>query len=472
MAEQTRTISVDDALTLMRERKWKLAIEMCDEILEQMPQNGTAICIREKARWHRGADPSECVANIERVLDFAPKSPLVRTYMAEILISDGQVDRAREVLTEALEVDPDNIPAFSELVEITKFKQETDLVRKVRARFDAGELEPGRARIAAFCLAKIYSDLNQPEPAMHYVTLANAAAERDFDPHLLYERQADLEKVAQTGLGPVPHFVRQDPKPIFIVGAPRSGTTLVETILSRHPDVHAGGELTYMTIIENLVNQWLTESRGIKAGPHSMIPHIPEAVWQQNAKRTVEYVRRDAGPDIGFYTDKMPDNARRLPLISRLFPEAKIIYVRRHPLDTALSCLFKHFSTLNWAFRQDWLGIYYRNLTDSVALSRTLIPNPVLDLSYDLLVAEPEEQTRRLAAFAGFEWSETFLNPEQSERSAVMTASRWQVRQPIYTSSSARWKAYAPYLGELIEAMGGMEWIEAQFEEGLAAGRS
>lgn len=458
------TISVKDAFRLMADYKFKAAVAMCDDILEQMPRNATAICIRERCRWRSGVDPADCVQNLQAAQEIAPDSALVLNYRVEILVSSGQLEEARKVLEHALELDPQNLRSFRELTEITRYSEETPLVLRMKEVYAAGDLRAGPLATLGFALAKVYSDLKQADVAMKYANAANAAAKREFDVATVHDRRADLEKLAATSTTRTSEQKSDQtgPGPIFIVGMPRSGTTLVETITSRHPDVYAAGEMNVLPGIERHVTKWLREYRGISAGPNTMLEHVPENVWRQNADRVEEIVRQRADQDFRRFTDKLPDNARRLPLISKLFPDARIVYVRRHPLDCGLSNYLKQFAQINYSFQQEWLGLYYRDLTETVAISRKLISAPVLDLSYEKLVADPETETRRLVDFVGLDWDEGFLSPEKSDRKTVMTASRWQVRQPIYRDSAARWKPYEPYLAEMIAAMGGMEWIEAE----------
>lgn len=471
MADEPRMISVKDAMELMASGKYTAAVDLCDEILELMPENATAICVRERCRWLRGDDPQSCIDSMQEAFRLAPESAVVRNYLATILISTGQNDQASRILSEALEASPGSITAFFELAEITRFTEETELLRQMKRLHESGTLIDAQMEALGFALAKAYSDLKDAPQAMHFVTSANLNAHREFDIEKVARERADLEKYAElTGKvetsdpADVP-----DHDPIFIVGMPRSGTTLVETIISRHAGVFPAGELMVMPVVEGQVRKWLKEDRGISAGKHTMLPHVPDNVWQQNAEQIGKIVRQKSDAPFRTFTDKLPANTHRLVMISKLFPNARIIYVRRHPLDCCLSNYFKRFGNLDFTFRQDWLGTVYRDMSEFVAISRQLIANPVLDLSYERLIADPETETRRLVDFVGLDWDEGFLTPEKSDRRTVMTASRWQVRQPIYKSSSARWKPYEPYLGELIAALGGMEWIEAQVAETDAA---
>ena len=193
-----------------------------------------------------------------------------------------------------------------------------------------------------------------------------------------------------------------------------------------------------------------------------MIPHVPDDVWYGNAGQIAKLARQKAGRPVRMYTDTMGDNATRLPLVSMLFPGAPIIYVRRHPLDCCLANYFKSFANLDYAFRQDWLGEKYRDLSETMAVSRRTISNPMLDVSYEELVTDPGTVTRRVVEFVGLPWDDRFANPEEPRRVSETTSGSWLVHQPIKNSYAARWKPYEPYLAELIEALGGMEWVEQE----------
>jgi hypothetical protein len=167
-------------------------------------------------------------------------------------------------------------------------------------------------------------------------------------------------------------------------------------------------------------------------------------------------------PKFSLVTDKMPDNAYALGLIAQLFPKARVIYARRHPLDTGLSNYLMRFAEgQGFSTRLDWIGLRSRHLAEVMEIWKRATDLPILDVHYERLVADPDTEIRRMVEFAGLEWTDDFLTPEQSERS-VRTASQWQVRQPIYRTSVARWKAYEPWLGPMVEAMGGFGWIDAQ----------
>jgi hypothetical protein len=181
-----------------------------------------------------------------------------------------------------------------------------------------------------------------------------------------------------------------------------------------------------------------------------------------NAEIWMQHVKARAKRSFKIVTDKLPENAVRLGLIKRLFPNARVVHVRRHPLDTGVSNFFQRFSSgQGFSTRLDWIGTRTRQVADSMEIWKRALDLPILDVSYEKLVADPEPEARRLVAFAGLDWTDACLTPEKVTGS-VRTASQWQVRQPINVASVARWTRYEPWLGPMIEAMGGMSWVEKE----------
>jgi hypothetical protein len=204
-----------------------------------------------------------------------------------------------------------------------------------------------------------------------------------------------------------------------------------------------------------------------------MLPFLRRDWLASRSEELLKGMADRATAPFRFAVDKLPDNALRLGLISLLFPKAKIVHVRRHPLDVGLSNFMKRFTNgQGFAFRQDWIGAKTRLIADSMALWRRAVDLPILDVQYEDLVAAPEGQSRRLVAFTGLDWTDACLAPENTQRS-VLTASQWQVRQPIYRGSVGRWKHYESHLQPMIDAMGGWDWINAELaDQASVANRS
>jgi hypothetical protein len=224
-------------------------------------------------------------------------------------------------------------------------------------------------------------------------------------------------------------------RPLFVVGMPRSGTTLVEQILSAHPEVFPGGELPTL---------------GVLAHQAAGLDHSPGARELADLGRRYLAALPAASRGRRRVTDKMPLNFRYLGLLQGILPGARIVHCRRDLRDVALSCFATDFidPALGFATRIDWLADYLRFYEEVVTRWQDDLAVPVLELEYEALVRDPEPWIRRLVAFADLSWDEGCLSFHRQRRVAT-TASHAQVRQPIHTRSIGRWRHYRAHLGEL-----------------------
>ncbi|MDQ2779994.1 MAG: sulfotransferase [Pseudomonadota bacterium] len=235
--------------------------------------------------------------------------------------------------------------------------------------------------------------------------------------------------------------------PVFICGMFRSGSTLTEQVLAAHSQVVAGGEISA-----------LPELIRTRLGPY------PESILQRSPQQLVamasayrQHLARIA-PTTGLVhmTDKRPENYLHIGLIKTLFPEAKIIHTTRSPLDNALSIYFLHLDpALSYALDLGDIGHHYREYRRLMAHWRRLYGNDILDFDYDAFVAEPRPAVARLLAFCGLGWEDACMDFHRVDN-AVRTASVWQVRRPLYQSSSGRWRHYESHLQPLREMLQGL----------------
>jgi len=233
-----------------------------------------------------------------------------------------------------------------------------------------------------------------------------------------------------------PELGSSDARPVLIIGMPRSGTTLVEQIVSMHPEVGAGGELHFWN------ERGAAWHRSGAAGNER--PFL--------AKAATDYlgVLRKIAPRAARVTDKMPFNFLWAGLIHMALPRAIIIHCRRTAIDTALSIHQTHFHpSLAFPTGGDELVAYFRSYQCLVDHWRSVLPaNRFIEVDYEDLTREPEPVIRRIIAACGLAWNDACLRPERNPR-AVKTPSKWQTRQPIYRTSVARWRRYEPWLGPL-----------------------
>ena len=297
-----------------------------------------------------------------------------------------------------------------------------------------------------FGLGKAFDDIGEYEQAIRRYNGANALRARSahFDRAAIARRYDDLiasydaEDLASSAYRRP--LRDEDDVPVFIVGLPRSGTTLAEQILSSHPAVAAGGELQF----------WRVRALELRR----FVSGAPDPAALSQAADDYFALLRGVGPTAKRVTDKAPLNYEELGLIRLALPGARIVHCRRNPVDTALSIYFTEFaSSLGFAFDRGDIVFMYRQYERLMAHWRRILPpDKLLELDYERLVADREAQTRRLVAFAGLEWDDACLEHERNAR-IVRTASVWQARQPIYTTSVGRWRRYEPWLGELRELL-------------------
>jgi tetratricopeptide (TPR) repeat protein len=459
--------TVEEAWRRLARGDFRGAATLSDLLLSRTPNDVSALCCNAMSRWQLGGDIERAIADLRRAVTLAPGVGSIRHNLATILASKGDLDGARDNFLKAIALKPDDAEAFYGLSQNYKFREETDVVRQMLGHYSGGRLTPASQEFVCFGLAKAYNDLGKSDRAMHFCLEANRLAQRPYD---VETPRAQLDELRQLSLGEGLRGIADSGNqsaPVFIVGMPRSGTTLVETILARHPEVYAGGEMLHMLNVEQALLTWMRNNKGYVGGPYQMLRRVPTAFLQQNAEAVLRLVSASAGRPFSVFTDKLPENTQRLGLISLLFPKARIIHIRRHALDCCISNLFQRFALGHgFAFRQDLLGERYRQVAEAMGRWHTLLDLPILEVSYEALVSDPEPQIRRLVEFSGLAWDDACLTPELASR-RVMTASQWQVKQPINRQSVDRWREYEEWIQPLIAALGGIDWIEADARASL-----
>ncbi|MBV8651067.1 MAG: sulfotransferase, partial [Alphaproteobacteria bacterium] len=356
----------------------------------------------------------------------------------------GRFAEAIACFEQALALDPWNTAAALGLVQSKKLTlAERDFVEQLEAalRID-GATDRDRINLH-FALGKAFDDLGEDAAAISHVDEGNRLMRQSisFD-HAAHKALIDRTIAAFTADFISRHAALgcHSELPVFVVGMMRSGTTLVERILARHPDLRPGGELPF----------WGERAAELaRAGPGGITAAATQSV-------ILDYLAllETIAPDSRRVVDKMPHNFLLIGLIHWLFPEARIIHCRRHPVDTALSIYFTLFDRRHdFAYDRADIVAYYRNYARLMAHWRAILPSDrFLELDYEALVADPEGTARRLVAFCGLDWHEACARPETSQH-IVKTASAWQARQPITAASVARWRRYEPWLGAFAELL-------------------
>jgi hypothetical protein len=224
--------------------------------------------------------------------------------------------------------------------------------------------------------------------------------------------------------------------PVFIVGMPRSGTTLLEQIIASHPRVHGAGELSIAKETFDKIPKWMDQ----KAAPAVCIPQMSMEVAQIAGKEHLSRLRA-LDPTASRIVDKMPDNYLWLGFLSAVFPRAKFIYSKRDVHDIAVSCWITNFKQIRWACDQEDIAGRIKNHLRIMEHWRKVLPVPLLEVEYEQTVDDLETVARKMIDFCGLEWDPACLAFHESKRT-VRTASLSQVRQPVYKKSVQRWKNY------------------------------
>jgi tetratricopeptide (TPR) repeat protein len=308
-------------------------------------------------------------------------------------------------------------------------------------RDDEGRME------VHFRLGQLLDDQGRAAEAMGHFARGNALKGASFDPdHYAGLIRRLIETFGEKAMARLPRAQHGDRRPVFIVGMPRSGTSLVEQIIASHPLAHGAGELTDVGILA-----LATGARGVE------YPESVRTLGQADVDRLADAYRQrlDAvAPAAVRITDKMWQNFEFLGFIELLFPEARVIHCTRDPMDTGFSCFTQLFYGNGVSFSYDLghIGAYYRQYRRAMSHWRAVLSMPMLDCAYETLVEDVESMTRRLLDFIGLPWDDACLRFFDNER-IVQTASHDQVRRPIYRSSVGRHRAYREWLAPLERAL-------------------
>ena len=378
--------------------------------------------------------------------------------LARLYTIIGDTGMARKRYRRAFSLNPADPRNIHGLIQLDPASITPDAIARVEQLLNRPDLPIQDRCSFYFALGAINERSARYDEAFANYSVANIARAKRFDSQAHIARIDEIIDVFDAGLFDVHNRVTMVPgaddrsmaRPVFIVGMPRSGTTLVEQILASHSDVFAAGELNRIERITDAL-PLLTESgddypRCVEKLSSSAIYHA--------AQSHNKYLDNLAGGDSLFVTDKMPGNFLYLGLIALMFPQAVILHCQRDPMDVCLSCYFQNFSGDHaYAFDLQNLGLYYQQYQRLMAHWKQVLPVDVLDISYETLVNEPEMQIGRILEFTGLEWQQSCRDFHQTRR-AVNTASLVQVRQPMYTSSVSRWRHYEKYLHPLKKNLG------------------
>lgn len=420
------------------------ALDIIDKVEAEgaMPQEGYSLAARV---LHLIGQPQRALAYIDKCIEADVDAMTAIKTRASIAMDSGNFDSAETDLRHLLEVGHETIWAYQSLAVMNRLEPQAASRLKKLAK---DESEPPSTRATAcFALYRLLDKAGDYEQAFATLDEANRLKSRVAEANVPLHLSL-LERIAQVFS---PDFLRerashgyQQPGAIYIVGMPRSGTTLTEQMLAAHPRVYPGGERQDVMRLSTEIPDW----------PTGFQPLTPQACAQMGHDLHDSLTAGNGGAD--FTTEKTPGHYVYAGFIHALLPAAKLVYVRRNPGDNLLSLYEQHFANgANYSYNLDAIVEVYKAHRRLMHHWTSVCGLDIHTVDYDALVADPEPHIRALLDFIGLDFHPDCLKPEQVQR-AVSTASVWQVRQPISTASSGRWKRYerqlAPYVSELEEA--------------------
>jgi tetratricopeptide (TPR) repeat protein len=428
--------------------KLQEAVDACNRAIEVKPDNAEAYNNRGNALRSLG-QLKAAVQSCDKAIELKPDFAEAYNNRGNILKDLGQLTGAAESYKKAIEFKPDFAIAHHNLSALKEYKPDDAQIELMEGLFTG--LEPGISdrMYLCFALAKVYEDLDEYDRSFKYLAEGNHLRHRELNYNIDNDREmiAGIKEIITTGsltLDVVPDG-NASIQPLFIVGMPRSGTTLVEQILASHTKVHGAGELEALNrLVAPIMNLENSEDK---------------SQLFQNAINTMHdgYLEALAALDVPekIITDKNPLNFRWIGFILSAFPDAKIINLNRDSRATCWS-IYKHcFSKEGngYAYDMDNLVGFYKLYIDLMSFWHERYPNSIYDLCYEDLTENQEQETRRLLEFCNLEWEKQCLDFHKSER-AIKTASAAQVRKKMYKGSSEVWRKYETHLQPLIKGLG------------------
>jgi len=414
---------------------------------------GVADCHYNLATAYESLNQFEnAVEHFLRAIELNPANSVACFSLANTFRREGQLDNSIKFYRKVISINPEYAEAYRQIASISKFSTHDDDIKIMQQLIVKPSLTDSQKMHLGFGLGKAFEDIKDYQQSFQYIEKANLIKRKEFvfdianwDRYI--EKQMNVfnaeffEKYSTSGC--------LDDAPIFILGMPRSGTSLVEQILASHSQVFAAGEV-------QVLGSAVYSVFDVASFPENILQAEDQA-FKELGEKYLKVMRNTAGL-ASFFSDKMPDNFKMIGMIKLMLPNAKIIHCQRNPVDNCLSIFKNYFSSndLIYAYDQQELAKYYNGYAKLMKHWHRVLPGFIYDIHYEELVDEQQQQTRALLKFCGLEWQDTCLEFYQTKR-AVKTASAAQVRQPVYRDSVQLWKHYEKQLQPLLQSLDNIE---------------
>lgn len=426
------------------------SLEVADAAAAQLQAADAMTCDALGTVFAQANAHAKAAAMFQRAVEREPEHAPYRFSLGTALLFTGDLEGAERELERCIALAPRFWKAHLALAQLRRQTPEHQHLERLQGLVAQADDDEAQLYLQ-LALAKEYDDLGDTPKAFEALVRGKAAGRRrrPYDPE---QDVALFAALAASDAEPASVVAGCDSEaPIFVFGMPRSGTTLVERILSRHPDVSSAGELPDFSVALKRASG----SRTANVLDLDTVSRARALDWDALGSAYVAGVRRRRG-DTPRFVDKLPHNFLYAGHIARALPAARMICVRRDPVDTCLANFRQLFAvdSSRYDYSYDLLdtGRYYLLFDRLMGHWHRQFPGRILEMAYEDLVEHQEDTTRRLLAFCGLAWDPACLRFEEND-APVATASAAQVREPLYRSAMGRWKRYAPYLGDLLRLL-------------------
>lgn len=442
------------AVVLLRRNKAAEALEETNRLLAQEPDNPDVRKLRA-AILVRLRDYDESIALCEGLLAEDPDQPTIWTSLGHMLKSVGRREECIRAYRRAIALAPHYGEPYWSLVNLKTLRFTDAELESMRGQLNNGALSSSDRIHFNFALGRALEDRGEHAESFHHYDEGNCLRRKN-KPYHAEELTDHVRRCKQ--LFTESFFVEREgggadiPDPIFILGLPRSGSTLVEQILASHTEVEGTMELPEISAIAKSLDEWQSGTADKKYP--EILAVLESDTLRELGEAYIEQTRVQRKRGTPFFIDKMPNNFAHIGLIHLILPRARIIDIRRHPMACGFSLYKEHFARAqNFSYKLEDIGRYYLNYVDLMAHFDGVLPGRVHRIIYESLVKDTGNEVRRLLEYCGLSFEPACLEFYKNKRD-VSTASSEQVRSPIYTSGLDHWRRYESWLGPLKDVLG------------------